>query len=130
MLFRSKIDLDQKIDTWFPDFEKGDIITVRMLLNHTSGILEWNDFSNNEETVEKVNGQFNFEPGTDWSYSNTNFILAGLIINKITGKDAVEVIREKIIDPLGMKHTFMKNYEEYPLDEKADGHTFDVWVSP
>ena len=122
-----KIDLDQKIDTWFPDFEKGDIITVRMLLNHTSGILEWNDFSNNEETVEKVNGQFNFEPGTDWSYSNTNFILAGLIINKITGKDAVEVIREKIIDPLGMKHTFMKNYEEYPLDEKADGHTFDEY---
>ena len=122
-----KIDLDQTIDKWFPDFEKGDIITVRMLLNHTSGILEWNDFSNNEETVEKVNGQFNFEPGTDWSYSNTNFILAGLIINRITGRDAVEVIREKILDPLGMKHTFMKNYEEYPLDEKADGHTFDEY---
>ena len=122
-----KIDLDQTIDKWFPDFEKGDIITVRMLLNHTSGILEWNEFDDLEGMVEKVNGKFNFEPGTDWSYSNTNFVIAGLIINRITGKDAVEVIREKILDPLGMTHTFMKNFEEYPLEEKAHGHTFDEY---
>lgn len=122
-----KIDLDQTIDKWFPDFEKGDKITVRMLLNHTSGILEWNEFDDLEGMVDKVNGKFNFEPGTDWSYSNTNFVIAGLIINKITGKDAVEVIREKILDPLGMTHTFMKNFEEYPFGEKAHGHTFDEY---
>lgn len=122
-----KIDLDQTIDKWFPDFEKGDIITVRMLLNHTSGILEWNEFDDLEGMVDKVNGKFNFEPGTDWSYSNTNFIIAGLIINRIEGKDAVEVIREKILDKLEMKHTFMKEFEEYPLEEKAHGHTFDEY---
>jgi Beta-lactamase class C and other penicillin binding proteins len=122
-----KVNLDQTIDKWFPDFEKGDKITVRMLLNHTSGILEWNEFDDLEGMVDKVNGKFNFEPGTDWSYSNTNFVIAGLIINKITGKDAVEVIREKILDPLGMTHTFMKNFEEYPLDDKAHGHTFDEY---
>ena len=122
-----KIDLDQTIDKWFPDFEKGDIITVRMLLNHTSGILEWTEFDDLEGMVDKVNGKFNFEPGTDWSYSNTNFIIAGLIINRITGKDAVEVIREKILDKLEMKHTFMKEFEEYPLEEKAHGHTFDEY---
>ena len=122
-----KIDLDETIDKWFPDFEKGDIITVRMLLNHTSGILEWNEFDDLEGTLDKVNGKFNFEPGTDWSYSNTNFIIAGLIINRIEGKDAVEVIREKILDPLEMKHTFMKEFEEYPLEEKAHGHTFDEY---
>ena len=122
-----KIDLDQTIDKWFPDFEKGDIITVRMLLNHTSGILEWNEFEDLEGTLDKVNGKFNFEPGTDWSYSNTNFIIAGLIINRIEEKDAVEVIRERILEPLGMKHTYMRNFEEYPLDEKAHGHTFDEY---
>ncbi len=122
-----KIDLDETIDKWFPDFEKGDIITVRMLLNHTSGILEWNEYDDLEAIVEKVNGKFNFEPGTDWSYSNTNFVLAGLIINKIAGKDAYEVIREKIIDPLGMTHTFMKNFEEFPFNDKARGHTFDEY---
>ena len=122
-----KIDLNQTIDKWFPDFEKGDKITVRMLLNHTSGIQEQNSYGDPEDTVEEVNGYFNFEPGTDWSYCNTNFILAGLIINKVTGKEAHEVIREKILDPLGMEHTFMKNYEEYPLEEKARGHAFDEY---
>ena len=122
-----KIDLDETIDKWFPDFEKGNIITVRMLLNHTSGILEWNEYDDLEAIVEKVNGKFNFEPGTDWSYSNTNFVLAGLIINKIAGKEAYEVIREKIIDPLGMTHTFMKNFEEFPFNNKARGHTFDEY---
>ena len=122
-----KIDLDQTIDKWFPDFEKGDIITVRMLLNHTSGIFEWNEFEDLEGTIEKVNGKFTFEPGTDWAYSNTNFIIAGLIINRIEKKDAYEVIREKILNPLGMKHTYMRNFEEYPLDEKAHGHTFDEY---
>lgn len=122
-----KVDLDQTIDKWFPDFEKGDKITVRMLLNHTSGIFEWNEYDDLEGIVDKVNGKFNFEPGTDWSYSNTNFVIAGLIINKVAGKDASEVIREKILDTLGMTHTFMKNFEEYPFEEKAHGHTFDEY---
>ena len=119
-----KIDLDQKIDMWFPDFEKGDKITVRMLLNHTSGIMEMTDVMDPEDVVENVNGRFDFEPGTSWTYINANFILAGLIINKVTGKQAHEVIREKIIDPLGLTHTFMKGYEEYPEEAKAHGHAY------
>ena len=120
-----KIDLDQTIDKWFPDFEKGDKITVRMLLNHTSGIQEMTEVLDPEDVVENVNGRFDFEPGTSWTYINANFVLAGLIINKVTGKEAHEVIREKIIDPLGLKHTFMKGYEKYPEDAKAHGHAYD-----
>ena len=119
-----KIDLDQTIDMWFPDFEKGDKITVRMLLNHTSGIMEMSDVMDPEDVVEDVNGRFNFEPGTSWAYINANFVLAGLIINKVAGKPAHEVIREKIIDPLGLTHTFMKGYEEYPEEAKAHGHAY------
>ncbi|MBO4441524.1 beta-lactamase family protein [bacterium] len=122
-----KVDLDQTIDEWFPDFEKSGKITVRMLLNHTSGIQEPSRYGDPEKVLEEVNGKFNFEPGTDWAYSNTNFILAGLIINEVTGEEAHEVIREKILEPLGMTHTFMKNAEEYPLEDKARGHTFDEY---
>ena len=122
-----KIDLDQTIDKWFPDFEKGDQITVRMLLNHTSGIQEMTDIIDPEDMVENVNGRFNFEPGTSWAYINANFVLAGLIINQVTGKPAHEVIREKIIEPLGLTHTFMKGYEEYPEEAKAHGHAYDAY---
>ena len=118
------IDLDQTIDTWFPDFEKGDRITVRMLLNHTSGIKEMTEIVDPEDMVENVNGRFNFEPGTSWTYINANFVLAGLIINQVAGKPAHEVIREKIIEPLGLTHTFMRGFEEHSEDNKAHGHAY------
>ena len=119
-----KVDLDQTIDMWFPDFEKGDKITVRMLLNHTSGIQEMTEILDPEDIPANVNGRFNFEPGTSWAYINANFVLAGLIINKVAGKPAHEVIREKILEPLGLTHTFMKGYEDYPEDAKAHGHSY------
>ncbi|MBP5591364.1 beta-lactamase family protein [bacterium] len=123
-----KIDLDQTIDTWFPDFEKGDIITVRMLLNHTSGIKEMTEILDPEDIVENVNGRFNFEPGTSWTYINANYVLAGLIMSEVAGKPAHEVIREKIIEPLGLTHTFMKDFEEHSGDEaRAHGHTYDAY---
>ena len=119
-----KIDLDQTIDKWFPDFEKGDKITVRMLLNHTSGIQEMTEVLDPEDIVENVNGRFNFEPGTSWTYINANYVLAGLIINQVAEKPAHEVIREKIIEPLGLTHTFMRGFEEHPEDNKAHGHAY------
>lgn len=123
-----KIDLDQTIDTWFPDFEKGDIITVRMLLNHTSGIKEMTEILDPEDIVENVNGRFNFEPGTSWTYINANYVLAGLIMSEVAGKPAHEAIREKIIEPLGLTHTFMKGFEEHSGDEaKAHGHAYDAY---
>lgn len=121
-----KIDLDQTIDMWFPDFEKGDIITVRMLLNHTSGIKEMTEILDPEEIVENVNGRFNFEPGTSWTYINANYVLAGLIINQVTGEPAHKVIREKIIDPLELKNTFMRGFEEHSEATKAHGHAYDA----
>ena len=118
------INLDQTIDTWFPDFEKGDQITVRMLLNHTSGIQEMSDIMDPEDIPADVNGRFNFEPGTSWAYINANYVLAGLIINQVADKPAHEVIREKIIEPLGLKNTFMRGFEEHSEDNKAHGHAY------
>lgn len=122
-----KVDLDQTIDMWFPDFEKGDQITVRMLLNHTSGIQEMTEVLDPEDIVENVNGRFNFEPGTSWAYINANYVLAGLIMSKAAGKPAHEVIREKIIEPLGLTNTYMGGFEEdRPEAAKADGHAYDA----
>ena len=121
-----KIELDQTIDKWFPKLEKSDEITVRMLLNHTSGIVEIKGPVEPSEIVENVSGRFNFEPGTSWAPSNSNYILAGLIIGSVAEKPAHEVIREKILTPLGMTHTFMKGYEDAPADATiASGHIFD-----
>ena len=97
-----------------------------MLLNHTSGIQEMTEILDPEDIVENVNGRFNFEPGTSWAYINANFVLAGLIINQVAGKPAHEVIREKIIEPLGLTHTFMKGFEEHSEEAKATPHAYDA----
>ena len=119
-----KISLDDKISKWFPDFEKSDKITVKMLLNHTSGIKEATKILDPEQVVEDVNRELNFEPGTAWADTNSDYIMAGLIIEKITGKKAHEVIREKILDPCELKNTYMKGYEDYPKASEVKGHNF------
>lgn len=121
-----KIDLDETIDKWFPDFEKGDEISVRMLLNHTSGIMEMTEILDPEDVVENVNGRFDFEPGTSWTYINANYVIAGLIMSEVAEKPAHEVIREKIIEPLGLENTFMRGFEEHSEENKAHGHAYDA----
>ena len=122
---KEEISIDDKISKWFPDFEKGDQITVKMLLNHTSGIKEMTDILDPDKVIENVKGSFNFEPGTAWADTNSDYIIAGLIIEKVTGKKAHEVIREKILDPFKLKNTFMKGYEEYSKNNEVKGHNFN-----
>ena len=124
---KEKLKLEDTIDKWFPDFEKGDKITVKMLLNHTSGIKEITEKLNPDQIIEyfkKLDKKFNFEPGEAWADTNSDYMIAGLIIEKVTGKQAHEVIREKILDPIELKNTFMKGYEEYPKANEVKGHNY------
>ncbi|MFF1381384.1 serine hydrolase domain-containing protein [Streptomyces sp. NPDC058308] len=125
-----RIDLDDTVGKWLPGVVEGhghdgDRITVRQILNHTSGIAE---YSEDEEFVRKVFGKdfFKhrydtwaprqlvdlamrhkpaFEPGTNWSYSNTNYIVAGMIIKKVTGNAYGDEIRRRVIAPLHLNAT-------------------------
>jgi D-alanyl-D-alanine carboxypeptidase len=95
-------------------------ITVRMLLNHSSGIVNFTELPafqlgqlNNpldqptlEEKLELVYGQpLLFTPGSDFSYSNTNYLLMHLIIEKASGKTYEQLLKDKILQPLGLQHT-------------------------
>ena len=108
-------------------------ITVRQLLSHRSGLNDYlnentastdawsNDPSHIWTFDEILNGYVlapNFAPDASWSYSNTNFVLAGVLIEDLTGQPWHEVVREKIIAPLGLSHTFVYPFEtpgEQPL---------------
>jgi len=105
-------------------------ITIEQLLNHTSGITDYLDVFTaqaannptlflNEWTPEQLVGFINgvepfFEPGTDWRYSNTNYILAGQVIEAVTGNSYGQEIRDRIIDPLELENTFVSGEEEIP----------------
>jgi len=135
----NKLNLSDKLTTWFPDFPNAGSITIRMLCNHTSGIPDYTEtmpfmYSLITNPLKKWTGQeladlvksepFYFSPGTDFKYSNTNTILAGLIIEHITGNSLATEIQRRVLDPLHLINT------SYPTDINIPGsfvHGYD-WV--
>ncbi|MFD5026308.1 serine hydrolase domain-containing protein [Streptomyces sp. NPDC058373] len=119
-----KVDLDEPIGTYLPGLVRGEgidgtRITVRNLLQHTSGLpdytqsLDPNPFEirdtyyNPREMLDlALSEKAVFEPGAKWQYSNTNYVLAGLLVEKVTGRPFGEEITNRIIRPLGLKDTY------------------------
>lgn len=127
-----RLSLDDTVEKWLPGVVRGNghdgsAITVRQLLNHTSGIF---DYTNDAEVLAKLVGQgfldhrFDsvrpqelvrtamshapaFPPGTSWAYSNTNFILAGMIAEKVSGRPLATEVTRRIIGPLGLSGTYL-----------------------
>jgi D-alanyl-D-alanine carboxypeptidase len=157
----NRLGLDDPVERWLPGLVHGNgydgtRITVRELLNHTSGVYNYSDdpgFRKKafgpgflerrydtyrpEELVDIAMGHKpEFEPGTGWSYSNTNYILAAMIIEEVTGNPYGEEIRDRILRPLGLRATTVpgtdhrmpppsgRAYSKPPEDPK--GTTYDV----
>ena len=130
-----KIKLEGKITDYLPNYRKdtGDKVTIRELLNHTSGIKSytniphmWSDSSRNHYTEEYFikhfqSGDLEFEPGTSFAYNNTGYYLLAAIIEKVTHKTFGEVLKEKILIPLGMENSGAEE-EEIPIAKKASGY--------
>jgi len=129
-----KINLDSYISTYLPNYPKpnGDIITIKHLLSHTSGIpnytessdfrkLERNELSKDEMLDLFANEKLNFKPGEKYEYSNSGFNLLGIIIEKITGKSYEQVLTEKILSPIKMNNTGYDNYKTI-LKNRAKGY--------
>ncbi|MET9418909.1 serine hydrolase domain-containing protein [Streptomyces klenkii] len=120
-----RMGLDDTVERWLPKLitgndNDGSRITVRHLLQHTSGLFNYTadkafsagdaDQHYQPEQLVKValNHKPTFQPGApgEFEYSNTNYVLAGMIIKSVTGNDWREQVRTKIIEPLGLAHTF------------------------
>jgi D-alanyl-D-alanine carboxypeptidase len=115
-----KVGLDDTIDRWLPKAPASDRITLRMLISCTSGYqdfvqdkafldaIEKHPFRawTSEEQLSYVAGKpLLYEPGTNWSYAHTNFVRLGEALSAIAGKPLDQLIRERIVEPLGMKGT-------------------------
>lgn len=124
------LDLDDIIESWFPQVPYAERITLRMLLNHTSGLpdcyteafyLDMIDsvvagdlrtWSTEDMLTYALAEPFTFEPGAGGSYSNTGYILIARILEQATGKTLAELLRTRILDPLGLNHTWLQDAEE------------------
>ncbi|MCC3216516.1 serine hydrolase [Chryseobacterium sp. X308] len=124
---QGKLSLDDKLSKYYPDFPKGDSITLAHLLSHTSGI---QNHTNSEDTVDEeiflkyISAKpLNFPPGKDWDYSNSGYYILGYIIKKVTGSDYDKVIENNILKPLTMNHSGF-NFNSVTDENKALGYEF------
>ena len=138
-----KLRYDQTLGELFPDFPTyGKTITVRNLLNHTSGLPDYEDLM---DAAEKARGPLwspekqiqddevlellkrekagKFAPGTSWSYSNSGYVVLGLIVAKASGKPYAEFLHERIFEPLKMDHTIVYQKGKNDVMNRAFGHS-------
>lgn len=129
-----KLDIHDPVSKYVPDAPKTwEKITVADLLGHTSGIPNFtNDkefgawrmtaHTHEEELAFFRNKPLDFEPGTKFDYSNSNFEVLGVIIEKVSGKTYEEMLHERIFGPLGMKNTGL-DHDDLVLPKRAEGYS-------
>ncbi|HNZ25049.1 MAG TPA: serine hydrolase [Polyangiaceae bacterium] len=131
------LSLDDSISKWIDKVPGGNAITVRQTLNHTSGIADYladyfgfgmEAMSGKKYTPQDlINRGFSkpvsFPPGEGWSYSNTNYVILGVIAEKVGGKPVEQQIRQRILEPIGAENTFFFG-KETPSGDVAFGRTF------
>ncbi|AIK35705.1 beta-lactamase family protein [Bacillus pseudomycoides] len=136
----NRLNLDDSIEKWLPGVIQGNgydgnQITIRQILNHTSGIAEYLrskdvDMMNTKKTytaeeLVKIGLSLppDFAPGKGWSYSDTGYVLLGILIEKVTGNSYAEEIENRIIEPLELSNTFLPgNSSVIPGTNHARGY--------
>lgn len=131
-----KLDLDDDIRKWLPEIPQYQWpITVQHLVHHTSGLRDYlglnfmaghpmDDLITEPETLELLSRQkeLNFNPGDEYLYSNTGYILMSMIIARASGKSFRQYADEMIFQPLGMKHTHVHDNHLEMVPQRATGY--------
>jgi len=111
---QGKLSLDDKVAKYFPELASADKVTIRQILSHTAGYRDYwpQDYVTLEmshpTTVRAVLDEWgkkplDFAPGAEWQYSNTGFVIAGAIVEKVAGQPLVEFLRANVFAPLKME---------------------------
>ncbi len=118
LVAEGKVALDASVDTYLPGLVRGERIdgrriTIRHLLQQTSGLPNYTEYDIQPRYYEPrelldiaLRHKGHFAPGKKWEYSNTNYVLAGLIIEKVTRHTVAEEIDRRVIRRLGLRHTY------------------------
>ncbi len=129
------LELDAPIATWLPDAPDGNQVTLRQLLNHSSGIADYANEaflaarpnSGDHFTADELLGfrdpkTLLFPPGTQARYSNSNYLLLGQVIEAATGRALEDELRARVLGPLGLAHTLFAGVDAIPPDLVAHGY--------
>jgi CubicO group peptidase (beta-lactamase class C family) len=111
-----KLSIDDPVSKWLPELTRSNEVTLRNLMSHTSGyedyapqdytIPDWTRATSAEKIVhEWATKPLDFEPGTEYQYSNTNYNIVGLIVQKVAGEPFWQFLKRRVLDPVGLPNT-------------------------
>src|SRR5580658_6922546 len=125
---RGKLSLDDKVAKFVPDLTRANEVTIRQLLSHTSGYQDYwpQDYvmplMMQPVTANKILGLWarkplDFDPGTKWQYSNTNYVIAGVIVEKASGMPFFQFVREQVLAPAGIRNAADSDQQKLGTDD-------------
>src|SRR5437870_3847989 len=125
---QGKLSLNDKVGKFIPDLTRANEVTIRQLLSHTSGYQDyWPQDYVMPMMLQPVTAQkildmwarkpLDFDPGTKWQYSNTNYVIAGVIVEKVARMPLLQFLREKVFMPLQMKSVTDTDQEKLPMSD-------------
>ena len=137
----NKIALDSTISAYLPDYPGpgADRITIHHLLSHRSGIPSFTSFEDYQSRIMRLEWEpdslvaefasrgLNFEPGSQWAYSNSGYFLLGAIAQEVTGQHYAEVLRAKVLVPLGLDGPIGYAFSDEVIEREASGYQQTVW---
>jgi D-alanyl-D-alanine carboxypeptidase len=114
---QGKLSIDDPVSKYIPGLTRGDEVTIRMILSHTSGYQDyWPQDYLMPPMLKPTTAQYiidtwakkplDFDPGTKWQYSNTNYVIAGLIVEKLGGQPLMRFLQQNVFTPLDMKSVY------------------------
>ncbi|MCA0207784.1 MAG: beta-lactamase family protein [Proteobacteria bacterium] len=120
-----KLSLDDLLSKYYPDYPRAGEITLKQMLHHTSGMHNYTEDESflAQAALTKSPDQWvayfakmpkvqDFEPGTDWNYSNTAYFLLGAVVEKVEGRPLAKVLEARFFEPLGLRHTALDDERE------------------
>jgi CubicO group peptidase (beta-lactamase class C family) len=127
------LSVNDSLSKYIPDYPKGDKIKIYNLLNHTSGIIEYLQIIEAQDNVKSIytpnelielfkNKPLEFDPGTSFMYSSSNYLLLGYIIEKVSGMKYADYLEKNIFKPLKMNNTGCTN-SKVNIKDKAIGYS-------
>lgn len=132
----ARLSLDDTLETHVAGIPSGNAITIRMLLNHSSGLFDYVDDTAYQTAAKDTSHAFApaelvgygtantpyFEPGKGWHYSNTNYVLLGMIVEKLGGATIGSQIHARLLAPLALEKTFFAGEDTIPQGQLAKGY--------
>ena len=132
-----KLSLDDKVGRWLPDITRAGDVTVRQLLSMTAGYQDyWPQDYVMPSLMQPTSAQgildgwarkpLDFQPGTKWQYSNTNYVIAGLIVERTAGTPLVDFLHRRIFEPLEMRSVVNTDFAALPAGEPTRYQRFGL----